>query len=391
MADRNIDERQPLLYQTPSSSSSSTASASSGSSTPTLCYSTPDRNDAKDGVPIAEEDITSTSLLPSRTVEDDVLPEPSALGRNLNWYSCFILVISRVIGSGIFATPGAIVQAVGSPGLALLLWIVGAVIAACGLAVSLEFGCMLPRSGADKVYLEFTYRRPRFLASTMVAMSAVFLGFTASNCVVFSQYVLFALGREDAGALLRKGLALGLLIVVTVIHIVFPRAGVQIQNVLGMFKIAVIGLMILAGIYAILLQPESSIPPEARGQLSWDRLWDDTVWNWGLISTSLFKVFYSFAGLDNVSNVLNEVKDPVRTLRSVAMTALVTACGMYLLVNVAYFLVVPVDKIKGSGELIAALFFEQIFGVGIGRRILPLAVALSAAGNVFVVAFAMVL
>jgi amino acid transporter len=389
MADRNADERQPLLYQTPSSSPAP-APSSSGSSSPTLCYSSPDRNNDPKDVPAAEEDITSTSLHPSRAIEDDVLPESSTLGRNLTWWSCFNLVISRVIGSGIFATPGAILQAVGSPGLTLLLWIVGAVIAACGLAVSLEFGCMLPRSGADKVYLEFTYRRPRFLASTMVAMSAVFLGFTASNCVVFSQYVLFALGLDDAGALLRKGLALALLVVVTVTHVVFPKAGVQIQNILGMFKIAIIGLMILAGIYAIVFQPESSVPPEARGQLSWDRLWDDTVWNWGVISTSLFKVFYSFAGLDNISNVLNEVKDPVRTLRSVTMTSLFTACGMYLLINVAYFLVVPVDNIKDSGELIAALFFEQIFGVGIGRRILPLAVALSAAGNVFVVAFAMV-
>ena len=106
--------------------------------------------------------------------------------------------------------------------------------------------------------------------------------------------------------------------------------------------------------------PSPLSPPESRGQLSWDRLWDDTVWNWGAISTSLFKVFYSFAGLDNISNVLNEVKDPVRTLRSVTMTSLFTACGMYLLINVAYFLVVPVDKIKDSGELIAALFFEQI-------------------------------
>ena len=149
-------------------------------------------------------------------------------GRNLTWWSCFNLVISRVIGSGIFATPGAILQAVGSPGLTLLLWIVGAVIAACGLAVSLEFGCMLPRSGADKVYLEFTYRKPRFLASTMVAMSAVFLGFTASNCVMFTR-VCSALGLDDAGALLRKGLALALLVVVTVTHVVFPKAGYRFR------------------------------------------------------------------------------------------------------------------------------------------------------------------
>ena len=62
---------------------------------------------------------------------------------------------------------------------------------------------------------------------------------------------------------------------------------------------------------------------------------------------------------------------------------------MYLLVNIAYFLVVPLDEVKTSGELIAALFFERVFGTAVGRRILPLMVALSAVGNVMVVTFAL--
>lgn len=89
-------------------------------------------------------------------------------------------------------------------------------------------------------------------------------------------------------------------------------------------------------------------------------------------------------------NVMNEVKNPVRTLKSVGTTALATACALYLLINVAYLSVVPLDEIKSSGELIAALFFERLFGPRLGRTILPLAVALSAAGNVMVVSFSMV-
>jgi hypothetical protein len=82
-----------------------------------------------------------------RSLEDDVLPETAVLGRNLGWSSAYILIISRVIGSGIFATPGSIVSSVGSIGLSLLLWVAGALISWCGLVVSLEYGCMLPRSG----------------------------------------------------------------------------------------------------------------------------------------------------------------------------------------------------------------------------------------------------
>ena len=84
---------------------------------------------------------------------------------------------------------------------------------------------------------------------------------------------------------------------------------------------------------------------------------------------------------------MNEVKNPVKTLKSAASAALLTACILYLLVNAAYFLVVPAQEIADSGELIAALFFEKVFGANGGRVILPIAVALSAAGNVMVTTF----
>lgn len=123
---------------------------------------------------------------------------------------------------------------------------------------------------------------------------------------------------------------------------------------------------------------------------TWKGIWEGSVWNWGIISTALFKVFYSYAGLENVNNVLNEVKDPVRTLKSAAPTALVTACLLYFVVNVAYFLIVPLDEIKKGGEMVAALFFQRVFGPTTGNILLPLAVAVSAAGNVMVVTFALV-
>ena len=331
-------------------------------------------------------------------LEDDVIPEESVLGRNIGWTSAYIIAISRVIGSGIFAVPGVVLKSVGSVGLALVLWVVGAVVVACSLAVSLEYGCMLPRSGGDKVYLEFTYPRPRFLASTIVAVQAVLLGFTASNCIIFSQYVHYAFDVEDSD-FSKKLLALVLLTVITIIHGVWYRAGIRIQNFLGWVKVALVVFMLFSAIYVVAFKPavaagNGDSPShiwDGRGNKSaWDALWEGSDWSFGTISTSLFKVFYSYAGLSNLNNVMNEVKDPVRTLKSVSITALVTACLLYLLANVAYFAVVPVDEIKESGQLVAALFFERTFGVSVGRRILPLAVALSAGGNVMVVTFALV-
>ncbi|KAI1392453.1 amino acid transporter [Hypoxylon trugodes] len=320
-------------------------------------------------------------------IEDDVLPEESVLGRNIDWKSAYIIAISRVIGSGIFAVPGVILTSVGSIGLSLSLWILGAIVVACGLTVSLEYGCMLPRSGGDKVYLEFTYPRPRFFASTMVAVQAVLLGFTASNCIIFSQYVHFVFDIETRD-FSKKALATVLLTVITIIHGVWYKAGIRIQNFLGWVKVGLVIFMVFAALYVVIFRPEKQ-DAEIRPNTvkSWEGLWEGSDWNLGTIATSLFKVFYSYAGLSNLNNVMNEVKDPVRTLRSVSLTALVTACFLYLLANLAYLAVVPIEEIKQSGQLVSALFFERTFGPNIGKRLLPLAVALSAAGNVMVVTF----
>ncbi|KAI4864402.1 amino acid permease-domain-containing protein [Hypoxylon rubiginosum] len=322
-------------------------------------------------------------------LEDDVLPEESVLGRNIDWKSAYIIAISRVIGSGIFAVPGVILTSVGSVGLSLSVWILGAVVVACGLAVSLEYGCMLPRSGGDKVYLEFTYPRPRFFASTMIAVQAVLLGFTASNCIIFSQYVHFVFDAE-ARDFSKKAVAVALLTVITIIHGVWYKAGIRIQNFLGWVKVGLVLFMVLAALYVVIFRPKQEDAGNQQMALqSWEGLWEGSDWNLGTLATSLFKVFYSYAGLSNLNNVMNEVKDPVRTLKSVSLTALVTACLLYLLANLAYFAVVPIDDIKKSGQLVSALFFERTFGPNVGKRFLPLAVALSAGGNVMVVTFAL--
>ncbi|ESZ90873.1 methionine permease [Sclerotinia borealis F-4128] len=335
--------------------------------------------------------LSSPPSKPSRQIEDDTIPETSTLGRNLSWSSAYILVISRVIGSGIFATPGPILKTTGSIGLALLLWVAGSLLAWLGLQISLEYGCMLPRSGGEKIYLEFTYPRPRFLASTLVAVQAVLLGFTASNCIVFGEYVLFAFGIEGTewG---QKAIALGLLTCITIVHGCFLKTGIWIQNFLGWIKVGLVLFMALTGIFVVVFgvnlpQTEAPIPTLSREDFSWERLWEGSNWHWGTLTTAVFKVSYSYAGLSNLNNVLNEVKDPVRTLKTVAPAALLTACSLYLLANFAYLSVVPLEEVKESGQLIAALFFERIFGDIGGRILLPLAVAISAAGNVMVVTF----
>ena len=220
---RDADDSHPLLGRELSANPSREAASSTSS----------------------DDESNEQRAVKERSVELDTLPETATIGRNLTWTSAYLLTISRIVGSGIFATPGNIYKSVGSVGLALTVWIIGILVAACGLAISLELGCMLPRSGGSKVYLEFMYQRPRFLASTMVAVQAVVLGFSASNCIVFAEYMLVALDLEVT-ATSKRALAVGLITTVTIIHGCFLKIGIWIQNVLAWVKIGLMSFMVCA-------------------------------------------------------------------------------------------------------------------------------------------------
>lgn len=89
--------------------------------------------------------------------------------------------VGHIIGTGIFSTPSSITSSAGSVGAALLLWVLGLLLAGSALAVWLELGCMIPRSGGEKVYLEAAYRRPKLLVTVIFAVQAVALGFTGTS------------------------------------------------------------------------------------------------------------------------------------------------------------------------------------------------------------------
>ena len=140
-----------------------------------------------------------------------------------------------------------------------------------------------------------------------MAVYSVLLGFTASNCIVFGEYVLFAL-RIEPTLFLQKALAVGLLTAITVIHGCFLRTGIWIQNILGWFKIGLVIFMVMTGLFVVVVQRDSAHSPSiTMNRQGWNKLWEGTNWNWGLISQAFFPVFYSYAGLENLNNVMNEV------------------------------------------------------------------------------------
>ena len=75
------------------------------------------------------------------------------LNRELRLSDATLLVVSSVIGLGIFLTPGAIAELLPHPGVILAVWIVGGLLSLAGALANAELGAMYPHAGGDYVYL----------------------------------------------------------------------------------------------------------------------------------------------------------------------------------------------------------------------------------------------
>ncbi|KAI1324599.1 high affinity methionine permease [Xylariaceae sp. FL0255] len=304
------------------------------------------------------------------------------LGRHLGIFSTTLLVVGRIIGTGIFSTPSSIVSGVGSVGASLLLWVLGLLLALSGLCVWLEFACMIPRSGGEKNYLEAVYRKPKLLITIIFAVQAIALGFTASGCIVFASYIVVAANHTPT-EWEERGIAIAVIVFITALHTFFPKVGVRGMNAFGVLKVVLLIFIVITG-WVVLGGGVKSVPdPHA----SFRNAFEGSTHSGNPYATALFKVLNSYAGWSNAMYVMNEIKNPVRTVKIAAPLGL-SICGvLYLLANVAYFAAATPAEIASSGTTVASYFMGKVFGSA-AKRALSVLVALSAFGNVMTVTFA---
>ncbi|KAI0758577.1 amino acid transporter [Trametes elegans] len=255
------------------------------------------------------------------------------MGRHLGVFSCTMLIVGKIIGTGIFSTPSSILGSVGP--------VLGFALSFCGLFIWLEFGSMFPRSGGEKAYLEAVYRRPKHLATVFFAANAILLGFTASGCIHTG---------HDAERWTVRGIAIG-------VHGLTPRLGVWLINGLGISKIVILLFIVVSG-WVVLSGRTGIEDPYANFRNSFAGSSDSS----NDYATATFKVLHAYSGWENVNYVLNNVKDPVRTLKIAGPLGLGISAVLYLLANVSYFAAATKEEITNSGVTVASLFFKAVFG-----------------------------
>ncbi|VUC30570.1 unnamed protein product [Clonostachys rosea] len=306
----------------------------------------------------------------------------SPLGYHVNWLTIIFLNVNHMVGTGIFSTPATILRLTGSVGLALVYWVIGFLLAVAGLGVHLEFTSYFPtRSGSEVVWLEQSYPRPKHFFPVTYAVQTVLLSFSSSNAIVLSNYLWRIVGRTPSPWEL-KGVAIAAYTLAVICVAAHNRYAYWAINGIGALKllllvfISISGLVILGGHVPSIKNPGINFA-DGNGFVG-------TTSSGYNLSQAMVNITFAFSGWQNAFSMVNEIKNPIPTLKRNATASLLIVFTLYFLCNIAYFAAVPKDVFIKSSELAASVFFRTAFGSA-AESALNFCVLLSSFGNLLAV------
>ncbi len=266
------------------------------------------------------------------------------------------VVIANMVGTGVFTSLGFQLLDLRSGFVLLALWAVGGVAALCGAMTYAELGAALPRSGGEYNFLSRIYHPAVGFVSGWVSATIGFAAPTALAAITFAAYGTSALvGEPDPW--LRKAVACGLVILLTVVHAGARSGSGGLQSVFTVLKVAVIVIFCVAALAAApALQPLTFMPVSGDGRLLFS----------GAFAVSLIYVSYAYTGWNAATYLSSELEDPQRTLPWILMVGTFTVMLMYIALNFTFLSVAPMGDMAGKVE-VGFIAAEAAFGEAGGR------------------------
>ncbi len=298
---------------------------------------------------------------------------PTELPRQLGLFSAIAVLVGSTIGSGIFRSPAGIADKLPGPAPMLIVWSVGGLFALCGALTLAELAGALPQTGGMYAYIREGWGRlPAFLFgwTELLLIRAAALG---AISITFAEYAVRGLGFEPAlepYATYARFLAAGTLALMATINIVGLRYGSMVQNVTTIAKYG--GLMVIILLAFALGLPKTgghftpAVPPGS--------------FSIGAFGLALVSVLWAFDGWADLSKVGGEVKDPRRNLPRGIVFGTLAVIAIYLLANLAYLSVLPIEEIR-TARLVAADVAQRLVGP-MGVTIVSLTVLVSTFGSI---------
>jgi APA family basic amino acid/polyamine antiporter len=274
------------------------------------------------------------------------------------------MVVSQVVGVGIFLTPATMMRTLGSPWAALAMWVVMGTLSAAGALCYAELTTRFPRAGGNYIYLREAFGpRCAFIYGWM-ALLVMDPGLTAALGIGFAQYFLATLGASPALTSLVAVLAIVALGLMTL-------AGMEISaRAMQWTAAAKLSIVVILVITALLNVRDGNLAADTVTPVALTP---------AALAASLIAAFFAFGGWWELGRMGEEVESPRHTMPRALVGGLALVTAMYALVSVAYTLGSS-GPASGTDEAFVLRVGASLFGETAGR-LLSAMVVVAVAGS----------
>jgi basic amino acid/polyamine antiporter, APA family len=304
--------------------------------------------------------------------------------KKVSFNTAIAIVVANMIGTGIFTSLGY--QAFGTPAIfpLLFLWLVGGIVALCGSLSYGELAGMMPRSGGEYHYLSQTYH-PAFgflsgWASAIVAFSAP----VAAASIALGKYSASVADSPDNQYLI-KGIAITVILLVTLIHSTDVNLGSIFQRYSTVVKVLLIGGFILGGFFITSKPIPISLLPQ---QGDWNIVFSQA------FAVNLAFVSFAYSGWNASAYLANEIENPQRNVPISLFLGTLGVMLIYMLMNFVFLYTVPVETYAAEQAKdfstpleVGYLSGNMIFGT-VGGKIMGSLIALLLVSSISAMIFA---
>ncbi len=298
-------------------------------------------------------------------------PGAATLERRLGPLDSAAIVVSNVIGTGIFFVPILVAGMVPtSPGI-LLVWLLGGLLAFAGAMAYAELAALRPRAGGEYVYLRDAFGPIAAFLTGWTSFVAGFSGAIAANAVLISDYIgRFIPAAADRTALFTVPIPYAPLVVtpqaivaittivgLSLIHMSGLGPGRLVHNVLASLKVLALVVFVAIGL---------SIGTGSFGNLSAGHTVPSPATGWLL---ALIPIMFSYSGWNAAAYVAEEIRDPGRNVPIALALGTGAVVVIYLGLNVLYLYALPpadLAELLGQSKGLTDVVAQRLFGAAAG-------------------------
>jgi basic amino acid/polyamine antiporter, APA family len=256
----------------------------------------------------------------------------TTLSRAIGLTHATAMVVGTIVGASIFVQPSEVTRAVPSLTGVLLVWTAAGALTWFGASICAELTSAYPRTGGVYVFLREMFSPAAGFLWGWAMFWSMHSGIIAAIAMVFGRYAATLVPMGDAGIRLT---AIGGIAVLSAINYAGVRPGSAVQTGLTIAKVVAIG-----GLLALLLAAGSLHVPRAVGAVEP-----------GAFLRALVAGLFAFGGWHMVTYAAEETRDPQRTIPRALMLGTAVLVVIYLSLNAAYLLVLPIDRVLGSTRI----------------------------------------